>query len=334
MSTPTLTTPTTGDLLLTWDRRRPRSLQTEFGMSELGGCRRRAGYRLAGVEPTDAGGSVQAVMGTVLHEAVADVLQQMQAEGLIPADALIEHAVTFAGILGHLDLYIEPEVTDTKSTSQRNLDKLRVDGPYRSHLWQTHGYAAALIAEGRPVRTVNIDYIARDTGETWRWTGPFEARHVKDALAWVAEVRQTELEFLARDYAPDGPFCSHCPFRSVCWDGAVTDRDARSVLFVEDPDAAGWVDMLTDARARKAAATADEATAKGALDALRPNEEGQEVVAVPGASHALRFTVSRPNRVDTSQVRKDYAAAGRPVPLKESKASVRLDLVDAEDDPR
>ncbi|WP_433465736.1 CRISPR-associated protein Cas4 [Spirillospora sp. CA-128828] len=332
MTSPTVERRTTADLLLEWDRRRPRSLQTEFGMSELGGCRRRAGYRFAGVAPTDAAGSVQAVMGTVLHEAVADVLRQMQAEGLIPTDALIEHEVTFAGLLGHLDLFIEPEVTDTKSTSQRNLDKLRVNGPYRSHLWQTHAYAAALIAEGRTVRRINIDYVARDTGKEWRWSGPFEARHVKDALTWVTEVRQTELEFLPRDYDPTGPFCKGCPFFTVCWDGHVIDRDERSVLFVEDPDAAEWVDKLTDARARKRQAEADEKTAKGALDALRPNDEGSADVVLPSVEHALRFTVTNPERIDADQIRQDYKAAGRKAPLKpQAKPTVRLDLVAPED---
>lgn len=321
---------TTASLLLEWDRRRPRSLQREFGMSELGDCRRRAGYRLAGVAPTNTGGSVQAVMGTGLHANVADVLHELQAEGVIPADALVEHEVSFAGILGHLDLFIEPELTDTKTTSSRWLEKLKVNGPSRAHLWQTHGYAAALIAEGRKVRRINIDYIARDTGEEWRWSGPFDARHVRDALAWVAEVRGTELEFLARDHAPDGPFCQHCPFFDACWDGGYANRDPRSVLYAEDPDAAAWVERLADARARKKQAEADEATAKGALDALRPNEDESATVVIPGLDTALRWSVSTPKRLDTAQVRRDYAKAGRPVPEKPaSKPTVRLDLVPA-----
>jgi hypothetical protein len=318
---------TTASLLLEWDRRRPRSQQTAFGMSELGDCRRRAGYRLAGVQPTNQGGSVQAVMGTGLHAHVADVLHQLQAEGVIPATALVEHEVTFAGILGHLDLFSEPELTDTKSTSSRWLQKLKVNGPQRSHLWQTHGYAAALIAEGHTVRRINIDYIARDTGEEWRWSGPFEPRHVRDALTWVGEVRNTELEFLARDHAPDGPFCQHCPFFDACWEGGYADRDPRTVLYAENPDAVAWVDKLEDARARKAQAADDEATAKGALDALRPNEDESATVIIPGHDKALRWSVSTPSRVDTTQVRKDYQAAGRPVPLKRGNPSVRLDLV-------
>lgn len=339
MTTSTIETPsnlTTADLLLLWDRRRPRSVQTEFGWSELGGCRRRAGYRLAGTPPTDVGGSVQAVMGTVLHEAVAEVLRQMQAEGLIPAEDMIEHEVHFAGIKGHLDRYepADARVTDTKSTNSRWLAKLRVNGPPLSNLWQVHGYGAALIAEGYPVRELAIDYIARDTGDQWRWTGPFEPHHVKDALAWVTEVRQTELQFLARDYDPDGPFCSHCPFFTACWDGRVAGRDERSVLFVEDPDAAGWMDKLDDARGRKKAAERDESEAKGALDALRPNDEGIAAVAVPGHDLALQWTVSKPKRVDTDQVRRDYKAAGRDVPLKPGKPSVRLDLINTEDGDR
>jgi CRISPR/Cas system-associated exonuclease Cas4 (RecB family) len=323
---------TTAALLLEWDRRRPRSQQTQFGMSELGDCRRRAGYRLAGVAPTNQGGSVQAVMGTVIHEAVATVLRDLQAQGLISADALIEREVSFAGILGHLDLFDEPEVTDTKTTSSRWLEKLKVNGPQRSHLWQTHGYGAALIAEGRTVRRVNIDYIARDTGEEWRWSGRFDPQHVRDALAWVAEVRSTELEFLSRDHAPDGPFCTHCPFFDVCWEGGYAGRDPRSVLYAENPDAAGWADKLADARARKKAAQDDEETARGALDALRPNEDSSATVIVPGYDKALRWSVSTPKRIDSTQVRKDYAAAGRPVPEKKaSKPTVRLDLITAED---
>jgi hypothetical protein len=328
----TATEHTTASLLLEWDRRRPRSQQAEFGMSELGDCRRRAGYRLAGVQPTNAGGSLQAVMGTVVHEAVATVLRDLQAQGLIPADALIEHEVRFAGILGHLDLYIEPEVTDTKTTSSRWLEKLKVNGPSLSHLWQTHGYAAALIAEGRSVRRITIDYIARDTGEEWRWSGPFDPQHVREALAWVTEVRNTPLEFLSRDHAPDSAWCQHCPFFHLCWEGGYADRDPRSVLYVEDPDAAKWMARLEDARARKAAAIEDEKTARGALDALRPNEDDTVTVVLDGQDKALRWTVTHPKRLDATQVRQDYAKAGRKPPEKPAaKPTVRLDLIPAEE---
>lgn len=333
MTTQTLAEMTTADLLLAWDARRPRSLQTAFGMSELGDCRRRAGYRLAGVEPTNTGGSVQAVMGTAVHEAVARVLKDLQAEGLVPAEDLIEHEVVFAGIVGHFDRY-EPgaaRLTDTKTTNGNWLRKLKASGPTRPNLWQVHGYAAGLITEGHKVRELAIDYIARDTGEQWRWSGPFDKRHVKDALAWVAEVRATPLDDLPRDHDPDGPFCQHCPFMDLCWDGYILGRDLRSVLYVEDPDAAKWAKQLAKGRGLKAAGTKLEAEAKGALDALRPSDDETSTVRVPGFGKALKWTISRPKRVDTTQVRQDYAAAGRPVPMQVPSTVVKLELVDPED---
>lgn len=325
---------TTADLLLEWDRRRPRSKQTAFGMSELGGCRRRAGYRLAGVEPTNFGGSLQAVMGTGIHDAVSNVYVELQAEGLIPAGDLVEYEVEFAGILGHLDRYEDATASliDVKTTSQRWLDKLKVNGPERSHLWQTSGYAAALISQGLKVRRIVVDYLARDTGNEWRWVGKFDPQHVRDALAWVSEVRSTELNYLPRDYQPDSAWCEHCPFRDLCWEGAIPDRDPRSVLYVEDPDAGRWATQLEAARAAKKTAEASEKEARGALDALRPNTAGVDFVAVPGFGKALKFTVTTPERLDGVQIRKDYAAAGRPVPVKPGKAEVRLELVAASED--
>lgn len=332
MATETLAERTTADLLLEWDHRRPRSKQTEFGMSELGDCRRRAGYRLAGVQPSNAGGSIQAVMGTAVHEAVAQVLKELQADGLIPAEDLIEYEVTFAGIKGHFDRY-EPaaaRLTDTKTTNSRWLAKLKVNGPTQANLWQVHGYGAALISEGRKVRTLAIDYIARDTGEAWRWVGKFEPKHVKAALAWVAMVRDTPLDDLPRDHDPDGPFCSHCPFFDICWDGYIVGRDPRSVLYVEDPDAAKWAKQLAKGRGMETAGKRLAAQAKGALDALRPSDDETSTVKVAGYEKALRWTISHPKRVDTDQVKQDYAEAGRPVPLKPSKPEFKLELVAAE----
>lgn len=320
---------TTAELLLAWDQMRPRSRQRQFGMSELGGCRRRAGYRLAGVEPTNTGGSVQAVMGTAVHEAVAIVLRDLQQHGTVPADDLIEAEVTFAGILGHLDRYEAATATlrDVKTTTDRWLAKMRTTGePVTSHLWQVSGYAAALIAAGRPVRRVGIDYLARDTGAEWRWEAPFDPRHVRDALDWVRTVRETELKFLPRDHEPDSSFCRHCPFFDTCWDGGVPGRDPRSVLFVDNPDAAGWIDRLLTAREDKADAERREAEAKGALDALRPNDSGVELVDVGHPGGVVKFTVSTSTRIDVDAVRKEYAATGAKPPVKQSQ-SVRVEIV-------
>src|SRR6476646_9461433 len=109
-----MTEQTTAELLLEWDARRPRSKQEEIGMSDLGGCRRRAGYRLLGVKPTNTSSSVQAVMGTSIHAAVQAILSELARPG-----DLVEEEVRFAGVLGHIDRYeaAEARLIDVKTTS-------------------------------------------------------------------------------------------------------------------------------------------------------------------------------------------------------------------------
>lgn len=309
--------PSTSELLLAWDQRRPRSQQREIGWSEIGGCKRRAGYRIAGTEPSNVGGSVQAVLGTAIHDAIASVL----AETAGPGD-LAEHPVEFAGVRGHLDRYeaATATVVDVKTTSSRWLDHIRVHGPSRDHLWQVHGYAAALVSEGHRVRHVRIDYIARDTGTEHTWAAPFDVTHLRDALAWIEEVRTTPLDLLPREYEPDGPFCQHCPFLDICWEGAVPGRDPRSVLYLEEPDARKWAQQKWDAERAIEDAKKLLIEANGALDALRPNDEGSQIVDV-GFDVPLKFTVGKPQkRLDSDAVKREYEAAGAKPPMKETKA--------------
>lgn len=266
--------PTTTELLLAWDRKRARSQQKELGMSELGGCRRRAGYRLAGTVPSNPSGSVQTAMGSAIHDAIADILEELGIEGISH-----ESEVTFAGIKGHYDRIEGDVVVDVKTTGSRWLEHIELHGPEWSHLWQISLYAAALIFAGKPIKRVRIDYLARDTGREYIWPNehgaPFNPQNVKDALAWLQVVRDTDLEMLPRDEDPDGPFCGGCPFFDLCWDGHVVDRDPRSVLYLEDPDAEKWADELWDIRQQVKALTDREATVKGALDGVRPDSGGR-----------------------------------------------------------
>lgn len=258
--------PSTTELLLEWDRRRPRSKQQELGMSDLGGCRRRAGYVIHGQEPTNPGGSVQAAMGSAIHDAIADILADLGV-------AESEQEVKFAGLKGHYDRCEDDIAIDVKTTSSRWLEHLKLHGPGYNHLWQVSCYAAALINDGKTIRRVRIDYLARDTGEEWTW-GPakFDPRYVRDALQWLKILRETPLAMLPRDYEPDSAFCRGCKFLQVCWEGAMPDRNPLTVLYVEDPDAEKWAKQLWDAREGKKTHTAEEKQAKGALEALRPAE--------------------------------------------------------------
>lgn len=322
MTAPDARERTTGDILLAWDADRPRSQQRELGWSEVGGCRRRAGYRMAGTAPSNSGSSLPAVFGTAIH----GVAQQALEASLAPGD-LCEQEVRFAGVLGHFDRYeaATGSLLDIKTTSSRNLDRIRRDGPPERTLWQINGYAAGLVSSGRPVHRLVIDYLARDTGEEWRWVGVPDPTQVRAALAWLAEVRAVELEWLPRDFEPDSVWCRGCPYRDICWPEGEPYRDPRQVLFQADPDAVAWAEKLDQARADKADAERREKEAKGALDALRPNDAGTETLDVGYEKH-LRWTVSATSRIDNDRVREDYAAAGAEPPLS-SSPKVTLTLV-------
>jgi hypothetical protein len=296
-------------------------------MSDLGGCRRATGYRLAGYPAGEPKGSIQAIMGTATHDAVTVVLKDMRERGEIPASSVIDELVMFGGVRGHPDLYVDPIVRDVKTLGYgAQLDKYRADGPPLRHRWQAHTYGAALRLTGHRVTTVQLDYIVRDSGDTWLFEEPFSVDLVRDAFDWLRDVRETELDFLPRDYRPDSIVCKSCPFHQLCWGDAVPDRDELSVLYVEDPDGLKWQSKLKDARRRLADAKADEEEAKGALDALRPNSKGRGEVAIEGADQHLRWTISPTGRMDMDEVRADYARGGIKPPLKEGE-TVKLSLV-------
>jgi hypothetical protein len=311
---------TSAELLLAWDRKRTAQRKLGLSMSAVGGCRRRAGYLLAETPPVNPSGSVQSAMGSAAHDKIAEA-----ARDLFPAD-LVEQPVEFAGIPGTLDRYDAElhELIDTKTTSSRWLDHVKLHGIDQSWRWQTAGYAAALIAQGLPVRSIRLDVIARDTGEEWTTRRPFDSLEVEHALVWVAEVEATPLEALPRDYAPDSAFCRGCPFLQTCWEGGIPDRDPRTVLYLEDPDAAAWARKLWDARQAKMEAAAAETEAKAALDAIRGPD--RQPVAIDGYDKALRWREQTTWRIDTKAVEADYQATGAKVPRKPA-TSVVLEFV-------
>lgn len=306
----------TADLLLDYDQTRDRSLQRELGWSDVGVCRKRAGYWLAGVEPTDPGGSLPAVLGTAIHEYAAKARARRARPG-----TLIEYEIRFAGILGHLDWYEDGTLGDLKTVKDRVLDQLEVEGPSTQQLWQINGYAAGLIRAGFKVDRLVLDFVARDTGRNRQWIGHPDPQRVRDALAWVAGVRAVPLEMLGRDYAPSSEWCKACPFRTACWDGAVPGRDPRSVIYVENPSAAqAWAEALQEARQAKNDAQKIIDEAVGVLDALRPNTGlGRGAVVDIGLGDVgLQWTISRTGNLDTKHVRTDYREVGMEAPLSDS----------------
>jgi hypothetical protein len=143
------------------------------------------------------------------------------------------------------------------------------------------------------------------------------------------------MAFLPRDYRPESPQCRSCPFFQQCWQQPATPgRDLRTALYRDEPDAALWAQRLTDARKRKQQAEADEADARGALDALRPAEIGRggSYVTVPGMDEVLHYTrVAGRRRPDMARITADYAAAGAEPPMVTGEPGYRLSVIGRRD---
>lgn len=322
-----VTLPTATELLLAWDAQRPRTQQVEIGMSKLGACRRQVGYTL-GRYPADEGyeaSGIQNVMGTAIHEALAQAAPLAIEGG--HAETL---EVSFAGLKGHPDLWVDGVVRDYKTVSySMQLEQRRQLGPPQRERYQAHTYGAGLIIGGYPVHTVQLDYIARDSGDEYLHEEPFSMAVVAEAMAWLDSVRTTQVEVLPRDYRPDSAFCQSCPFYRRCWNHE-PGKDPRSVLFLDNPDAAAWAAKLEDARRRRKAAEDDEADAKGALDALRSvtRPGGKEDIAVPGLDKVIRFTMKRGKlSPDMARIAVDYRNAGARPPMRQGEPTVGIALV-------
>lgn len=278
-----MTSPTTSEALLLWAAKNTAERKPGLSPSAIGGCRKRAGYIMAKTPPSNPGESVVSAIGSAIHDKVAEALR------VACPDDLIEHRIEFAGLEGTCDRYRRADTTcvDTKTTSSRWLEHIRLHGPDDQHRWQVSIYAAGLRKQGHDVTHCELQYLARDTGEEWPYRWVFDPRDVRDALQWVKGVQDVPLEMLPRDYLPDSGFCKNCAFLGDCWPGVVNDTPPLEVLFTDNPDADEWADALWAARLDKKDAVDREARAKGALETLR-QDMGDERYVWTG-SHMLDY---------------------------------------------
>lgn len=321
-----MTLPSTTELLLAWDAQRPRSQQVEMGMSKLGSCRRQAGYHLQGYPPDEdyEKNEVQTILGTSIHEAAAAAARMF-----VPGAQTESLEVRFGGLLGHPDIYLDGVVRDIKTVGYAmQLEQRRQLGPPQRERYQVHTYGAGLILAELPVHTVEIDYIDRGSGAEYLFSEPFSVDVVAEAMAWLDDVRSTDITLLSRDYRPDSAFCQHCPYFERCWD-APRGTDDRHVLFVDNPDAPGWVVKLLAAQAERKDAGEWEADAKGALDALRTvSRPGESEDIDVGSDYLVRFSVTRGRTSpDMAKIAVDYQRAGARPPMRVGEPVVKVTLV-------
>lgn len=293
-----------GDAAKVVDARRSRSVQRKVGASEIGVCRRRAGYSHHGTpvsNPENVTG-LAAIAGTWWHKGA---LQTMRSEW----GALIETRVEDETVRGHVDAIelpndwriraglpevddpVEAIVVDDLKTKRdaRMVDYVRNRGPKRSDLFQPHIYArllrdgkvkpierqAKLAAVGPlPVEVIRLRYMARTGEEDAEFVHeqPYDEELAAEAWEWVAQVAASKRpEDLPRDEPGPGlsVACDHCPFRRECW-GEENGHAPQALLLVDDRDLARVLADYDNARTDEQDASARKALARAVLDATRP----------------------------------------------------------------
>lgn len=309
------------------DARRRRSRQRGPGASDLGTCRRRVAYKIAGTRPDNPVASKRkAIQGTLLHKPVLAALRA--AHGGITEVRLSRPGV----IRGSADwLRYDPlglPILDDLKTVGADIYEHTVRGPIATpHLWQIHVYADMLrageIIDHRlphtPVEVVEVEvlYLCRDDGRTDARRVPYRPEVAREALTWLAEVtaqvdRDGGPSKVPRDLpGPDrSAICRGCPFAVGCWNWHPED-DTRDPIDLTVPEAESWAIRYRKAQAIEAAAGRRKALARAHLDGLPPQRwrSGWE----------LRWTGGKPSVEsvpDLEAIAEDYDAMGVEMPYR------------------
>ena len=114
------------------DAKRSRSVQTQVGPSEIGGCARKVWYRLNSQPVTnDNELKLAAIMGTAIHGAIEEAITELDPKG---EKYWVETEVEYGDMKAHIDLFI-PEtgaVVDWKTSKVKNLSYF----PSTQQRWQ------------------------------------------------------------------------------------------------------------------------------------------------------------------------------------------------------
>jgi len=218
------------------DASRDRSLQTEVGPSEIGGCKRKVWYRLNAQPYTNENQSkLAAIMGTAIHAAIEEAI------GALDPDAkeyLVETEVAYGDMKAHVDLFVPSTgaVIDWKTSKIKNMSYF----PSTQQRWQVQIYGYLLSKNGYEVKTVNLVAIARDGSEKdiKVHTEPYDESMALTALNWLASVKASTV---LPEPEKDQSFCKdYCQYYDVTEEmgcgGLKKERIVLSEVVIEDEE--------------------------------------------------------------------------------------------------
>jgi len=218
------------------DASRDRSLQTEVGPSEIGGCKRKVWYRLnAQPHTNDNQSKLAAIMGTAIHAAIEEAIGALDPEG---KEYLVETEVAYDGMKAHVDLFVPSTgaVIDWKTSKIKNLGYF----PSNQQRWQVQLYGYLLSKNGYEVKTVNLVAIARDGAEKdiKVHTEPYDETMALTALSWLSNVKASTT---LPEPEKDASFCKdYCQYYDATEEmgcgGLKKERIVLSEVVIEDEE--------------------------------------------------------------------------------------------------
>jgi CRISPR/Cas system-associated exonuclease Cas4 (RecB family) len=218
------------------DASRDRSLQTEVGPSEIGGCKRKVWYRLNAQPHTNENQSkLAAIMGTAIHAAIEEAIGALDPEG---KEYLVETEVAYGDMKAHVDLFVPSTgaVIDWKTSKIKNLSYF----PSNQQRWQVQVYGYLLSKNGYEVKTVNLVAIARDGAEKdiKVHSEPYDETMALAALSWLENVKKSPT---LPEPEKDESFCKdYCQYYDATEEmgcgGLKKERIVLSEVVIEDAE--------------------------------------------------------------------------------------------------
>lgn len=205
----------------------PRSQQKAIGPSEIGiPCKRRLGYKLAGVEPVNPGDGWLPTVGTATHSWLSYALHAANAH-LGRSRYLIEHYIsvpcgTGCKIHGSLDCYDTDldTVVDWKIVGKTTLTEVKRGRISQQYRVQLNTYGLGLHLQGYDVKSIALAAIPRNSvlSDAVVHVEPFDPELAASALAELDDLHKG-IDALGLDViqyletTSDKDDCRYCPFK-------------------------------------------------------------------------------------------------------------------------
>jgi hypothetical protein len=312
--------------LFTEKRQRARRSLYGLSMSGLGGCRRKAAYQLAKVEPSDpllatTGENRAANLGTMIHEGILPELAEvLGGREEIEVELVVDLGEDRIVVPGRSDMYW-PEakvLLDLKTVGEHKLGQIVATGPFDDHLLQVAGYALAAEKGGHAVEWIGWIYLDRGMGGTHVVIRQF-THELRDMV--VDKCRELLNYATSPDDAPrDGPgpgerganmMCNGCPWLRTCWGDEARPGVAGAQSSKVD-DFGGMQEVLIGYLTARDA----ESAAKERKDFYRELIAGNKT----GTYGKTRWHMTKPSKaVDKTACAKILEESGQSLPMRKTE---------------